>query len=139
MVGFGVSVTISILSLTVEAVASSVGLVGVAIVLAVVVKDADVNVDAPMPVNFGIDEVNGVNDVFLAMGSAKLLPNPALKCVRLLFEPPAVLLNDDDDELRIDSCDPWPSLLDFLASICIHIGANVICKSCPLMKQRSLE
>ena len=136
MVGFGDSVTISILSLTVEAVASAVGLAGVAIVLAVVVKDADVNVDAPMPVNFGIDEVNGVKDVFLAMGSAKLLANPVEKCGRLLVEPPTGLLNADDDELRSDC---WSSFLDFLASICIHIGANVICKSCPLMKQRSLE
>ena len=136
MVGFGGSVTISMLSLTVDAVDSAVGLAGVAIVLAVVVKDADVNVDAPMPVNFGIDEVNGVKDVFLAMGSAKLLVNPVLKSIRLLPTLPPVLLNDDDDELRSDC---WSSFLDFLASICIHIGANVICRSCPLMKQRSLE
>jgi hypothetical protein len=133
------SVTICTLSLTVEAVDSAVGLVGVAIVLAVVVKDADVNVDAPVPVNFGIDEVNGVKEAFLAMGSAKLLANPVLKTIRLVPTLPSVLLKDDDDELRIDRCERWSSSLDFLSSICIHIGANVICKSCPLMKQRSLE
>ena len=86
------SVTISTLSLTVEAVDSAVGLVGVAIVSAVVVKDADVNVDAPVPVNFGIDEVNGVKEAFLAMGSAKLLANPVLKAIRLLPTLPPVLL-----------------------------------------------